>query len=267
MKKFKIFISWAFLWTALIQVVGTFNAYAQNADNNSQNEINCLSLDSENSGKACLYWPSSDKPSGLIIFIRGHWRNYQGQVPSSLWPQSAKEALAQYGWRRFVEKTHWAVVILPSSHLSLSFEDYEKILEQHDWSHEMPVWLASHSGGYFGLDQSLKSWPLDKWPLIKKILMLDNFYSSNATLINNLKAYVQAGGLCQGFLTAHNLTRYQTYYASLPCPVSGPKGANHDGSVATCLLSSVLFGQCSVDERAKQWHSFYAHLNLPLFMP
>lgn len=78
--------------------------------------------------------------------------------------------------------------------------------------------LMSHSGGYAGLNTSLKNWDSEILNSVNTIVMLDNFYSSElATTMKRVFGTEKLNQICKGFRTQHNTKRFNQYSAGI-CP-------------------------------------------------
>jgi len=173
----------------------------------------------------------------LLVFIRGLY-NGSSTVPAGTSRQTAaRKAISAFAFEKLATKYNIDILVSGSSHLGVDEELYAKL--QEIYGTDFSYFLAAHSGGYIGLFSTLEAAQagrIENPP--SKLFMLDNFYSTiphNHSLFGN---YMQQGGACQGYLTTHNLARYQTFYKKYNCQVDGENNSaqyNHSGSVNPCL--------------------------------
>lgn len=186
----------------------------------------------------CLITPDNNH-GRLIIFFRGHFQG-TGRVPPSQTIKSALSVIRQFKLKNFSEINQSIILVTGSSHLSIN----SKILSQLEFEYK-ELYFAAHSGGYKGLGETLKNIKPDLiYP--KKIIMLDNFYSTQEDFHSLLENSIQEGSHCVGFLTKHNLERYRKYYRHLGCVANGPQGFSHSGSVPACLKQFLTENKCTL---------------------
>jgi hypothetical protein len=206
-----------------------------------------LGLDCQSLTKGCLLKRGSDT---VIIFFRG-WvpDNRFGsrkQVPSRHWTTAARQMMlegTQLGWN--IDQSlaqldlESSIFTMASSHLSLSMDEMDRILEL---SGASKLIFASHSGGQVGLRQTILAGDYEYWQQkVKAIWMLDNFYSAattSAVIYRNFytnhpdKDFLREN--CFGFVTDHNLSNYRGHYKSF-CPNVLERGVGHSDGVVRCL--------------------------------
>ena len=181
------------------------------ASSQAANAISCHN-------KSCFIDQKSKK---TLVFLRGHYKG-SGKLPSSQFMKVAKLAIKQFQLEKLATTKKINILVTGSSHLGFSPEEIQG-------NH---IILASHSGGYVGMWETLEAFS-EEQERIKSIIMLDSWYSTKKAfhqLIDSFKVP------CMGFLTQHNLARYNKYYKPLGCMASGPSGYTHSGSVHNYLL-------------------------------
>lgn len=181
-------------------------------------------------GVGCVYVPANlDREPGLMIYFRGHWRSYRGQVPEELRVESARSALAAYGIKAAADRSGLTVLITGSSSVGIGDRELAEARAAAGRPFSRLV-LAAHSGGYIGLGKSLPH-----LPPAARILMLDDFYF-DADLTALIKARVEAGTSCTGFVTRHSRARWEARFKPfLVCPVDLYQDSEHEAAVPRCL--------------------------------
>ncbi len=195
-------------------------------------------LDCEVLKKGCLLKRESDT---VILFFRGwvepeHMKKYTGlrkRVDEKFWIQSARDLI--YNGMMPLSRAEMAssLFVTGSAHLPLTQEEMEQILNA---ANAKFLILASHSGGYVGMRASILPISKDYWEKVSAIWMLDNYYGAEG-FAQDLKRNFGAEFLrdhCYGFVTDHNMKRYQASYKSL-CPQTRTSGVTHTGGVLTCM--------------------------------
>ncbi len=174
----------------------------------------------------CFYRPvplGAPAAPALLVYLRGWYAHYQGEVPAAKRLESARQAFSFYG----LENAGMAVLVTASSHLSVSAADLAGL----DMRFERIV-VAAHSGGHAALKDTLTA-----LGPVERVLMLDNFYFDR-DLSEFLRPRVSAGMACSGYYTAHNRLRYEERFKPfVPCAVSDLTALGHDGAVPKCLAS------------------------------
>jgi len=187
--------------------------------------------------KGCLYIPSDIKSSNVLVFIRGL---YQGKsdVPLKKKTKVSLETMndSQFQLITLSEKLGMILFVSGSSKETFGLNEF-KVLEKKLNKNFTSMTFAAHSGGYAGLNSSLLT--LKENPsLVKRIFMLDNFYSvKEGGLKDTLRNFYNLGVKCQGFVTHHNSERQKNFYSF--CEVVGPKNFSHSGSVGPYLSSQL----------------------------
>lgn len=205
--------------------------------NNWAQESKTEEIDCSISNKGCLIKRDGKR---LILFFRGwvspHMANrYSGTrkaVGSKDWTKAAKDLIQEdLSLGKIPLKS--SLFVLGSAHIGLTQDEIFMLLET---SGASEVVMAAHSGGYKGMRATILPMPLEFWNNVTGIWMLDNFYSG-ASFANDLKRNFGENFLfenCYGFLTDHNLARYNSSYKSF-CPKTLKRGVTHSGGVAVCL--------------------------------
>jgi hypothetical protein len=188
----------------------------------------------------CLMKDSDIKNANeVVIYLRGHW-DFRGYVPTPQWESSIEQVIPYYGLLASKNELGLPFLISSSSHLSFDTE----ILEGFGIDSSKELILASHSGGYHGLLNSLSKLKNTDYK-VKKIIMLDNFYFGAAST-PLIKHFVDHGSECNGFYTQHNEERYTERFKSTLnyslCPIQ--KKTQHNLTVNKCLTEYVLGESC-----------------------
>lgn len=184
----------------------------------------------------------------LVIYFQGHWGGYRGVVPLNMRDKSIKHTINYYEIDKTYEKQLDPILISASSDAGFTVDEINAALKAASLPKNANIVLSSHSGGYVGLIKTLKY--LDKKPYefkIKKIIMLDNFYFSSydSTLI---KSFTDKGVECNGFLTEHNLSRYNQRFANQisnqDCLIDVKE--DHFSTVNKCLFQYINNDHCDI---------------------
>ncbi len=199
----------------------------------SEAKVECVAF--KDMGKFC--YPVSESASGtpLLVFIRG-LVDGNGQVgPTAARMTAANAAIDAFKLKNFARP----ILVMGSSHLGLdqaSILEIESLYQKYNLGEFRQYTLASHSGGYAGLFATLHEALDQHIPMPKSLVMLDNFYSIQPVNTELFKKVLESGVGCGGFLTDHNLDRYQRLYKHPKCTIIGPDGQNHNGSVYPTLV-------------------------------
>ena len=197
--------------------------------------IECVAF--RDMGKFCYPLIATNSPP-LLVFIRGLYQG-SGHVESiNTRMIAANLALEAYQLNSFERP----VIVLGSSHLGLdqsSILEIEALYQKYNLGEFKQYSVASHSGGYAGLFKTLREALAGHIPMPKTLIMLDNFYSVQPVNIETYQKVLEHGVSCGGFLTTHNLDRYQRLYKNSKCSVIGPEGQNHNSSVVPTLNLSL----------------------------
>ncbi len=184
--------------------------------------------------RGCLYLPDSSKTySNVLVFLRGKFEG-NAVVPKEDRERAALQALESFGLKEKAKQLDAALFVTGSPHYGLLKDDIESLATRKFVTSDSGLYLASHSGGYMGLWRTLESYESEPKRLLG-IFMLDNFYSRKEPFLVLLKSVVGQGVRCIGFLTDHNVERFESLYKKIPCKADGPEGFSHSGSVSTCL--------------------------------
>lgn len=188
----------------------------------------------------CYFAPKA-APSGdaeLLVYFRGFWRGHgDGRVPVGERQASSKQALEFYGLEAAAPG---AVILVTGSSDSGISENEITAIERELGVSFKQIYLAAHSGGYNGL---LKSLPGLRQP--SRIVMLDNFYFTDAGSAKLIQNRVAAGASCSGFYTDHNEDRWRHGFSNrVDCAVVKRDDLGHDRGVNACLGPFLLGGTC-----------------------
>lgn len=188
----------------------------------------------------CFFAPKA-APSGeatLLVYFRGFWRGHgDGRVPEGERQASSKQALEFYG----LEASAPGAVILVTGSSDASVTENELTAVERELGVSFQkVYLAAHSGGYNGLFKSL---PNLRQPT--RIVMLDNFYFTDAASAKLVQDRVAAGASCSGFYTDHNEDRWRRGFRDrVDCKVEKRDDLGHEGGVNACLGAFLLGASC-----------------------
>lgn len=183
-------------------------------------------------GAGCYYAPDSALEASmpaLLVYFRGHWGQYAGSVPEGKRLASARQAFEVFGLKKLAEDQGMVVLVTGSSDAAFTNADLAELERELEGGFKR-LFLASHSGGYVGLWNSLS-----KLARPDRVVMLDNFYFAEG-LSKLVAERVDKGTECAGFFTKHNKLRYEKNfkpYAS--CSVEARDDYGHDGAVSKCL--------------------------------
>lgn len=201
-------------------------------------EARCLAF----RDKGCLLVPEGGVTGDarLLIYYRGWWRGHgNGSVPGGERIESSRQALSFYGLEAAAAKVGAVVFITGSSDQAFVEEDIAG-LEKETGFRFANVSVAAHSGGYVGLFKSL---PSLRRP--ERIVMLDNFYFTDAAKAAAVQKLVEGGAVCAGFYTAHNESRWREGFRSrVTCSVEAQDKLGHEGGVNACLAAYLTKTTC-----------------------
>lgn len=199
--------------------------------------------------KACWYAPGGMGDATLLVYFRGHW-NYTGtkdppkdagSLPANLRMKAARKAYADYKLYDLASDQNLLVIATGSSDVVITEEDIAAIVKEAGYRTPAKRVLASHSGGFVGLQGSLKVLgPVDR------IVMLDNFYFSKE-LADAIKARTDANTACDGFFTTHNANRVETVFKPVVkdvCKLDSYGNSEHESRVGQCLPSYMTHFGC-----------------------
>lgn len=180
--------------------------------------------------------PSED--AELLVYFRGFWRGHgDGRVPEGERQASSRQALEFYGLEAAAPR---AVILVTGSSDSGVSENEVTAIERELGVSFKRIHLAAHSGGYVGLFKSL---PRLRQP--RRILMLDNFYFTDAASAKLVQDKVDAGAACSGFYTDHNEDRWRRGFRDrVVCAVEKRDDLGHEGGVNACLGPLLRGGSC-----------------------
>ena len=218
----------------------------QNLDSQLQEKLgelkNCLDLNKY----SCLYQKEKSTNSTLVIYHRGHWASFKGDVPLDQRNNSLKQAIDFYELNKSHEQVESPFLISASSNIGFTIKEIESALLSANLAADSKVILASHSGGYVGLLKTLNYLKKSVYTFdISQIIMLDNFYfiKESTSLI---KSFLDKGTKCSGYLTAHNSTRFKERFSSTvnSNQCSMKLKVNHNKGVNACLSDYIQTNDC-----------------------
>jgi hypothetical protein len=161
--------------------------------------------------------------------------------------RAAATAFSERGLRRSAHEAGRAILVTGSSDIGLSGPQLEAAEKLAGGSFGRIV-LASHSGGFVGLEETLRSPSFPK-KRIRQVLMLDNMYSSG--MREPLRRLTSAGADCSGFYTRQS-DRYwsivQGYLGVCRLEDRTASGDHaHSQSVNACLSRYAAGASCADD--------------------
>jgi hypothetical protein len=174
----------------------------------------------------------------LRVYFPGHAQELglKGSVPQKREREWAEELLKteSYKLAAAITTSTCPTLILGDSIKSISSTEVARQLNESDAS---SLELLSHSGGYVGLNATLESWEEKEFSKVKKVILLDNFYSENlASTLKEKFGEKKMKEICSGFYTPHNADRYKSSYSKI-CPIMDSKGkAEHKTAVRQYFL-------------------------------
>lgn len=185
------------------------------------------------SGLGTLVIPKPVTCSTLKVYFPGHAQELglKAKVPASKREKWADILLEgeSYTLAPAIVKAGCPVLILGDSTMKLSSDDAGRLLLKTGAS---KMELLSHSGGYVGLNSTLREWTgTEILEQISGIRMLDNFYDTSTLPKTLRQAFGQPRlqSICRGFYTTHNARRVRSAYDEL-CP-SLQRGVSHKADV------------------------------------
>lgn len=170
----------------------------------------------------------------LLIYLRGHLNGSGTVTGSAEILASARQAFDSYGLAKTAASKDLALLVTGSSHLSVLQSDVAK-LEAKLGRRFDKVYVAAHSGAYVGLAPTL-----DSLQQVDRVVLLDCFYGTGSlpALASRVARWEGGGAACTGFLTPHNLKRYETYFKGTRCGIDKrPSDSEHNTRVPKCLSS------------------------------
>lgn len=197
----------------------------------------------------CVYVPAAlaDKESAtLVIYHRGHWGDYKGEVPEDQRSASARQAFRRYGLKDTADAKEAVLFVTASSDLSVSQRSIQRIKTKAGLDFAKII-LASHSGGFTGLNATLSG-----FDSVDGVVLLDTNYFGEAMTLK-IKGKLRSDSLCAGFYTSkngtnigHNKEKYDLYFKphldEKACLMEQHDGWGHTGGVVECF-SYYLDGQ------------------------
>lgn len=241
------------------QVLGAFALLILLIADSSSMELPAYCRPLPHFGQYCVNPRSQASPlrtGKIIVYLRGHYEG-SGSWPEARWIELAGQAINEFKLTELLEDQLADVVVVSgSSQVPFRQEVYEQLKKELKNIFPSPtpdlpdtkweLFLSAHSGGYVGLSITLQN---NAFP-IKELWMLDNYYSTREPVINILNTAVKNGLGCRGFITKHNLLRYQTHYAKAGCHVEGTLESewtvfDHNGSVLPCLKAFSKQARCN----------------------
>lgn len=195
-------------------------------------------------GIGCVYVPAKAAEDGsapLFVYFRGWVNGYNGSVPVAERLKSSRTAFTSYDLGRAADAAGAVLLVTGSSDAAVLDADVDA-LEKQVGRRFTRLILASHSGGYAGLNASL---PQKR--AVARVIMLDDFYFNDGpdSLAHRVAALVDKGAVCDGFYTPHNKVRWeQRFKPYLTCPVEAFGPNDHDAKVKECLRGYATTGTC-----------------------
>lgn len=194
------------------------------------------------SRKSCIYTSENfiNSPTKVLIYHRGHL-NGQSDFPANRRIRSARNIITynQFGLVAVANKNNLLLIVNGSSRVDITKEELHLVLTKYKVKLDR-LYIAAHSGGYYGLNNTLRNLHHDFF--IEKIMMLDSYYSTNPSgLLGIMPNVLSEGTLCTGFHTRHNKERLKNYYQNdeVYCHSEGPEGMNHNESVGPILMRQI----------------------------
>jgi len=190
--------------------------------------------------------------STLLIYHRG-WLTrplpgdrlpYGSQaVPADRLPVSAADAVAQYDLASAAAALDASLLVTGDSKLSVSLDDPRVVAAGVHPASRLIV--VAHSGGYFGLDDSLRA-----LPRIDAVVLLDCFYGVDNKRLPSyalqIKSRIERDGTqCGGFYTAYNAGRFADPFqatlgvSALRCPAASYPDAQHEVDLPGKILEAL----------------------------
>ena len=180
-----------------------------------------------------LVLPQPKTCDTLKIYFPGHAQELglTSAVPPHQRPKWAEILLTgqNYHLGPTITQAGCPVLILGESKMPISAAQAEQLLRQTGAS---KVELLSHSGGFIGLEQTLKTWKGS--PILERVSglkLLDNFYNTSRvpqTLVSVFGSS-RLQSICSGFYTDHNASRVAQSYRKI-CP-NLRRGTSHKADV------------------------------------
>jgi len=194
-------------------------------------------LNIRNSDNLVVYFPGHAQESDWSQTSNGA---YGGKLQKEYWLPWAKYLLGRsesgegnYNLEWQFKLGNLSSFVLGSSHLCTSSSQLHTLLEK---AHASRIILASHSGGYQGLNETLRKLDASLLRRIDRIALLDNFYSyGQGKLDQTLKQKFpeNLSSICRGFYTDHLEENYRNFYSE-PCPLI-EKRVGHKSTVKNNL--------------------------------
>lgn len=193
-------------------------------------------------GVGCWFVPdgvTGDPP--LLFYIRGHHPKYGAAVPEAQSLASSRQAFEESGLGPIAEATGHALLVTYKSAIPATPARVREFAKQTGFTFSKLV-VAAHSGAHDGLGRTL-----DAGTPIDRLVLLDIFYPRSKVLAVKIAERFPTPGRCAGFVTTHNLKRYEDVYQPLlkdNCPVEPFENADHTPAVARCLASYMAGDRC-----------------------
>ena len=180
-----------------------------------------------------LVRPNSGQCSTLKVYFPGHAQELglTFKVPPEkrgVWADTLLEG-DNYHLAPTIVHSGCPVLILGESKMKISAVEVERLMQE---TGTTQLELLSHSGGYWGLNSTLKEWKGSK--ILEKVsglAMLDNFYDTAMLPFTLEETFTRERirSICKGFYTSHNAARMRSRYEDL-CP-KVESGGDHKASV------------------------------------
>jgi len=170
----------------------------------------------------------------LVIYFRGHNKGRAELANDELF-DSASQVAKKAQLAQLALKLKVNILVTGSSRIIVT----KTLLENYDFD---KLYLAAHSGGYYGLWKTLEDKTL--FPHLKKLIFLDSYYSESKQFHQLIADLSNNDIPCVGYLTEHNLKRFNRHYKNLGCTKNGPEGFQHSKDVNRCLSQFIQGNEC-----------------------
>lgn len=195
----------------------------------------------------CWYVPDGVRGEPpLLIYIRGHHPVHRATVPVSEALASSRQAFEESRLGPVAEASGHAVLVTYKSAVAVTEAQVREFERMTGFTFSKIV-VAAHSGAYDGLERMLGA-RLD----IDRLVLLDMFYPRSKNLAVKIAARFATPGRCSGFVTAHNLKRYDEVYKPVlgdNCAIEEFPDSDHTPAVARCLASYLAGPRCLVPRK------------------
>jgi len=165
----------------------------------------------------------------LRIYFPGHAQELglAARVPSDRvleWHRVLLSEESEYALAAAIIEGKCPVLLLADSESTLSPRRLRSALRDTGTS---SFELLIHSGGYVGLEASLRAWSANDLAPLAALQMLDSFYDASTAQVLRSKL---GRAPCAGFTTPHNRARFEANFAKL-CPATRHFRSGHKAHV------------------------------------